>query len=75
MYILLLLLYIIIIIIIKTLKNQYLMNSLVGQWIGLCAFSAKASGLIPNWGAKTPKATWYSQKKNQYQTNQVRKGN
>ena len=51
------------------------MNSLVGQWIGLCAFSAKASGLIPNWGAKTPKATWYSQKKNQYRTNQVRKGN
>lgn len=39
------------------------MNSLVSQWIGLCAFSAKASGLIPNWRTKTPKATWCSKKK------------
>ena len=38
-------------------------NSLVVQWLGLCAFTAKGLGSIPGRGTKIPKATRCSQKK------------
>ena len=33
------------------------------QWLGLCAFTVKAPGSIPGWGAKSLQALWRSQKK------------
>ena len=38
-------------------------NSLVVQWLGLPAFTAKGMGLIPGQGTKTLQAAWFSQKK------------
>ena len=36
------------------------------QWLGLCASTAGAAGLIPGQGAKTPHAMWFSGKKENY---------
>ena len=36
-------------------------NSLVVQWLGLCAFSAEGQGSIPGQGTKIPQAIWHSQ--------------
>ena len=38
-------------------------NSLVVQWLGLHAFTAKDQGSIPGQGTKIPQATWCGQKK------------
>ena len=38
-------------------------NSLVVQWLGLWAFTAKAMGSIPGRGTKIPEAAWCGQKK------------
>ena len=38
-------------------------NSLVVQWLGLCAFTAKGVGSIPGQGTKIPQAAWCGQKK------------
>ena len=40
-----------------------LQNSLVVQWLGLRAFTAKGLGSIPRWGTKIPQAARHSQKK------------
>ena len=32
-------------------------NSLVVQWLGLCAFSAEGQGSIPGQGTKIPRVT------------------
>ena len=40
-----------------------LQNSLVVQWLGLRAFTAKGLGSIPRWGIKTLQAMRCSQKK------------
>ena len=37
-------------------------NSLVVQWLGLCAFTAEGLGSIPDRGTKIPQAAWCSQK-------------
>ena len=37
-------------------------NSLAVQWLGLCAFTAEGSGLIPGWGTKIPQAMQHRQK-------------
>ena len=37
-------------------------NSLLVQWLGLGAFTAKDPGSIPSWGTKTPQVGWYGQK-------------
>ena len=37
--------------------------SLAVQWLGLCAFTAGGSGLIPGQGIKSPQATQHGQKK------------
>ena len=36
-------------------------NSLVVQWLGLHAFTAKGMGSIPSQGTKIPQATWCGQ--------------
>ena len=33
-------------------------NSLVVQWLGLHAFTAKGVGSVPGQGTKIPQATW-----------------
>ena len=38
-------------------------NSLVGQWLGLCAFTAEGPGSIPAQGTNIPQAMWYGGKK------------
>ena len=38
-------------------------NSLVIQWLGLHALTAKGPGYIPGPGNKVPQAVWYSPKK------------
>ena len=38
-------------------------NSLVVQWLGLCAFTAEGVGSAPGWGTKIPQAMWHCQKK------------
>ena len=38
-------------------------NSLVVQWLGLCASTAGNSGLIPIWGTEILQAAWFSKKK------------
>ena len=38
-------------------------NSLVVQWLGLCAFTATGPGSIPARGTKIPKAAWHGQRK------------
>ena len=37
-------------------------NSLVVQWLGLSAFTAKSVSSVPSQGTKIPKAAWCSQK-------------
>ena len=44
-------------------KTQILGNSLVVQWLGLFAFTAKDLGSIPGQGTKIPQAAWHGQKK------------
>jgi len=39
-------------------------NSLVVQWLGLAAFTARVPVSIPDWGTKISLAEWHSQKKN-----------
>ena len=39
-------------------------NSLVVQWLGLCALTAKGLGSIPGQGTKNPQATHGTAKKN-----------
>ena len=43
--------------------NIRLGNSLVVQWLGLCAFTAEGAGSIPGWGTKIPQATRCAVKK------------
>ena len=43
-------------------KIVLLGNSVVVQWIGLGALTARGPGLIPGWGTKVPHAAWRSQK-------------
>ena len=38
-------------------------NSLVIQWLGLHALTAKGPGYIPRLETKLPQAVWYSRKK------------
>ena len=38
-------------------------TSLVVQWLGLYASTARGTGLIPGQGTKIPQATWHGQKK------------
>ena len=38
-------------------------NSLVVQWLGLCALITKGWGSVPGLGTKIPQAEWHSQKK------------
>ena len=38
-------------------------NSLVVQWLGLCAVSAEGLGSIPSWGTKIPEAEKHDWKK------------
>ena len=38
-------------------------NSLVVQWLGLCAITAKGAGSIPGQGTKITPATQHSQKR------------
>ena len=38
-------------------------DSLVGLWLGLCAFTAKGPGSIPGWGTKIPQASWLNPRK------------
>ena len=43
-------------------KKISLGNSLVVQWLGLCAFTAMGLGSIPGRGMKILQAAWHSQK-------------
>ena len=45
-------------------QSQCLGNSLVVQWLGLCAFMALVPSLIPGWGTKIPQAVWGGQQNN-----------
>ena len=38
-------------------------NSLVVQWLGLCAFTAGGQGSIPGWGTEILQAEWPKKKK------------
>ena len=38
-------------------------TSLVVQWLGLYASTARGTGLIPGQGTKIPQATWHGQSK------------
>ena len=42
---------------------QNIGNSLVVQWLGLCAFTAEGQGSVPGQGTKIPQAKWHGQKK------------
>ena len=44
-------------------KKKIWGNSLVIQWLRLCAFIAKGIGSTPGWGAKIPQAAQHGQKK------------
>ena len=47
-----------------TLQNHSMLeNSLVVQWLGLCAFTAEGPGSIPGQGTKIPQATANNNKK------------
>ena len=48
---------------IKCVRNQISGNSLVVQWLGLCAFPAEGSGSIPGQGTKIPQVAQCSQKR------------
>ena len=43
-------------------KRAWHWNSLLVQWLGLGAFTAKDPGSIPSWRTKIPQAGWYGQK-------------
>ena len=51
----------------------YIGNSLVAQWLGLCAFIAKDTGSIPGQGTKIPQrhAVWTIFLKYIYDLNQI----
>ena len=38
--------------------NRFFGNSLVVQWLGLCAFTNKGVGSILVWGTKIPPGKW-----------------
>ena len=44
-------------------KKHCVGNSLVVQWLGLCAFTAESLGSVPGWGTKIPQAVRCGQKK------------
>ena len=45
-------------------KDNIFGNSLVVQWLGLCAFTTKRTGSVCGWRAKIPQDVWCSQKNN-----------
>ena len=47
----------------KRSKNKSIGNSMVVQWLQLCAFTANGPGSIPGWGTKIPQTAQHSQKK------------
>ena len=47
-------------------KIQIVRNSLVVQWLGLSAFTAKGAGSIPGRGTKIPHAAQCGQKNKKY---------
>lgn len=47
-----------------TLKKLSARNSLVMQWLGFCAFTAKGPGSTPGQGSKIQQAVWPKQKQN-----------
>ena len=49
-------------------------NSLVVQWLGLCASNAGGTGLIPGQGTKMPHAAWHGRKTNKQTKNPKNKG-
>ena len=52
---------------VSSIKNyKYVGNSLVVQWLGLCAFTAEGLGSIPGRGAEISQAVWCGQKKKNY---------
>ena len=53
----------------KCFKNPKTGNSLVFQWLGLWAFTAKGLGSVPGWGTKIPQATKCGKKKKNTQKN------
>ena len=52
----------------KGTKNHGSGNSLVVQWLGFRASTARGPGSIPSWGTKILQATWHGQETNK-QTN------
>ena len=49
---------------VSSIKNyKYVGNSLVVQWLGLCAFTAEGLGSIPGRRAEISQAVWCSRKK------------
>ena len=48
---------------IENLNKEMDGNSLVAQWLRLCAFTADGSGSIPGWGTEILQAAQSSQKK------------
>ena len=42
-------------------------NSLVVQWLGLSAFTAKTTGSTPGWGTKIPLPAWHGHTNRKYQ--------
>ena len=44
-------------------SKKILGNSLVGQWLELCALNAKDLGSVPGQWTKIPQGEWHSQKK------------
>ena len=52
---------------VSSIKNyKYVGNSLVVQWLGLCAFTAEGLGSIPGRRAEISQAVWCSRKKKNY---------
>ena len=43
--------------------SEIIGNSVVVQWLGLRAFTAKGAGLICGWGTKVPEAVRHGHKK------------
>ena len=46
-----------------TIKKSLEGNSLVVQWIRLCASTAEDWGWIPGWGTRIPHAAWHGREK------------
>ena len=53
----------------KVKRKQRKGNSLVVQWLGLCAFTAGALGLIPGRRTKIPQAAQPKKKKRNFNSN------